>query len=353
MYGPSVIINRYIYREINSHLITAILTLSVIFFSYSFTRFMIDAASGLYKLNEVLTLTLYKLIIALEVLLPLSLYFAIIFGIANLGVRNELVVIRCSGMREIDICKSIITVCITVSIIAGLLSCFARPMAYNAIFKLKESAQASSGFERIKPGQFYDFDDGQRTVYIEGLKKETNQITGVFIRSKKESYLEIVSAPSGVLKLFETSDSHLLVLYNASVFRQRNNDKDIIAEFKHLEIRLKARVENENEYRAKSVETAKLFSSNDAFDSAELQWRLSTPITTLLLGILACFLTTNAPRKSRFNKLPLALAIYAAYYNLLGLSRSWVEQEFLSIIWWVPILTLTLAIAMKKFLWKN
>lgn len=348
-----MIINRYIYREINSNLIAAALTLFVIFFSYSFTRFMIDAASGLYKLNEVLTLTLYKLIIALEVLLPLSLYFAIIFGVANLGVRNELIVIRCSGMREIDICKSIITVCITVSVIVGLLSCFARPMTYNAIFKLKEAAQASSGFERIKPGQFYDFNDGQRTVYVEGLKKETNQITGVFIRSKKENYLEIVSAPSGVLKLFDTSDSHLLVLNKASVFRQRNDDKDIIGEFNHLEIRLKARIENEIEYRAKSVQTAKLFGSNDAFDSAELQWRLSTPVTTVLLGVIAWFLTTNTPTKSRFAKLPLALAIYAVYYNLLGLSRSWVEQEILSIIWWVPILTLTLAMTMKKFLWKH
>jgi len=225
-------------------------------------------------------------------------------------------------------------------------------MTYNAIFKLKEAAEGSSGFERIKPGQFYDFNDGQRTVYVEGLKKETNQITGVFIRSKKENYLEIVSAPSGVLKLFDTSNSHLLVLNQASVFRQRNDNKDIIGEFNHLEIRLKARIENETEYRAKSVQTAKLFGSTDAFDSAELQWRLSTPVTTVLLGVIAWFLTTNTPRKSRFTKLPLALAIYAVYYNLLGLSRSWVEQEILSIIWWVPILTFTLAMAMKKFLWK-
>lgn len=314
---------------------------------------MIDAASGLYKLNEVLTLTLYKLIIALEVLLPLSLYFAIIFGIANLGVRNELVVIRCAGMRDVDILKPIITVCVVVSLIAGLLSCFARPMTYNAIFQLKEAAQASAGFERIKPGQFYDFNDGQRTVYIEGLEKESNQITGVFIRSTKEDYLEIVSAPSGMLKLFDNDDSHLLVLHNASVFRQRTDDKDIIGEFNYLEIRLKTRIENETEYRSKSIPTIKLFNSNDSFDSAELQWRFSTPVTTLLLGLIAWFLTTNTPRKSRFSKLPLALAIYAAYYNLLGLSRSWVEQDILSIIWWVPILTFTLVITIKKFLWKQ
>jgi hypothetical protein len=34
----------------------------------------------------------------------------------------------------------------------------------------------------------------------------------------------------------------------------------------------------------------------------------------------------------------LALGIYAVYFNLLDVSRSWVEQGTSQYIWWVPAL---------------
>jgi hypothetical protein len=44
----------------------------------------------------------------------------------------------------------------------------------------------------------------------------------------------------------------------------------------------------------------------------------------------------------------LALGIYAIYFNLLDVSRSWVEQGSSSQIWWVPGL-LSLLVAALYF----
>ncbi|MGA9574813.1 MAG: LptF/LptG family permease, partial [Lysobacterales bacterium] len=47
-------------------------------------------------------------------------------------------------------------------------------------------------------------------------------------------------------------------------------------------------------------------------------------------------LSRSRPRQGRYAKMLLALGIYAVYFNLLDVSRSWVEQGSIPYIWWVP-----------------
>ena len=58
----------------------------------------------------------------------------------------------------------------------------------------------------------------------------------------------------------------------------------------------------------------------------------------LLLAIAAIPLSRSRPRQGRYAKMLLALGIYAIYFNLLNVSRSWVEQGSFGFIWWVPAL---------------
>jgi len=68
---------------------------------------------------------------------------------------------------------------------------------------------------------------------------------------------------------------------------------------------------------------------------------LSTPVSALLLALAAIPLSRSRPRQGRYAKMLLALGIYAVYFNLLDVSRSWVEQGSSNYIWWVPgLLTL-------------
>jgi lipopolysaccharide export system permease protein len=63
---------------------------------------------------------------------------------------------------------------------------------------------------------------------------------------------------------------------------------------------------------------------------------MSTPISALLLALAAIPLSRSRPRQGRYAKMLLALGIYAIYFNLLDVSRSWVEQGASDYIWWVP-----------------
>jgi len=66
---------------------------------------------------------------------------------------------------------------------------------------------------------------------------------------------------------------------------------------------------------------------------AELQWRLSFPISVFILVLLAVPLSRVNPRQGRFAQLFPAILIYIIYANMIFVSRNWLENG--EIPWWV------------------
>jgi len=84
-------------------------------------------------------------------------------------------------------------------------------------------------------------------------------------------------------------------------------------------------------------------------DHAELQWRISTILLIIVLGMLGIPLSRSAPRQGRVSKLALALLIYIIYTNLLNVSRAWLNRDAISVwvgMWWVHLLGVILALAL-------
>jgi len=87
-------------------------------------------------------------------------------------------------------------------------------------------------------------------------------------------------------------------------------------------------------------------------DRAEYQWRLSTPVSTLLLALLAVPLSRSQPRQGRYARLLLAVVVYAVYFSVLDISRNWVQQETADSIWWVTA-TLALGVLALYVPWRK
>ena len=60
-----------------------------------------------------------------------------------------------------------------------------------------------------------------------------------------------------------------------------------------------------------------LLKSHNMIDMAEFQWRVSLPLSVLILALIAVPLARVRPRYGRFAKFLPAIAIYIIYYNLL------------------------------------
>jgi lipopolysaccharide export system permease protein len=340
-----MIIDRYLTRETATTFVAVCAVLIIIFLTYSLGRFLTDAAAGLLNADEVVELTVLKAVIALEVLLPIGLYFGLIIGMGNLHVNSELIALQSCGISERRLHGPVLRFTLLLTLLVAVTSLIVRPWAYSRTYAVEATAEASSDISRIKPGEFYLYEDENRVVFVDQIGKDGQALKGIFVRTRKQGDVEAIASGQGRLESFVTPDRHRLTLSDAQIFKQVEDGPNFTGTFGKLTFTIGARAPEDTSYKSKAKNSSELLRSTTPEDSAELQWRLSTPVSTLLLALMALRLSRGRPREGRFTKLPLALAIYAVYFNLLGVSRNWVEQETFATIWWVPGLLVALLIA--------
>ena len=347
-----MIIDRYLVREVSAPFVAVTAVLMVIFLTFSLSRFLTDASGGLLNADEVMRLTLLKGIIALEVLLPIGLYVSVILGLGRLYRDAEMDALRAGGVGEWRLLRPIMLLAVLLAALVGILSTLARPWAYAETYELKSKAEASSDVERIKPGRFYSYADRDRTVFIEGMSGQGERLENIFVRSRKGADLEILSSKRGRFQPYADAEHHRLQLFDAKVYKKVEDGPDLYGYFGSFAVSLSVREPEPVGYRSKAEPTLTLRNSPNSDDIAEYQWRLSTPLSTLLLAMLAIPLSRSRPRQGQYARLLVAMLVYSVYFNLLGIGRTWVEQRTIESIWAVPA-TLALAVAVLFVPWRR
>lgn len=331
-----MIIDRYLIKEVLQPLLAICTALVIIFITYSLSRFLVQADAGMLQAHEVARLTALKSLISLDVLLPLSLFLAVMTGLGRLYTDSEIYAMRAGGISETRLLRPIMQLTLVVAVLVVLLSTWIRPWAYAKSYQIKAAAEASAETGRIRESRFYTFNESNRTVFIEHIAENGSDLKGIFIRTRKGNDLQLITASSGIFNYFEKPAHHSLVLNNAQVFKKVKNGTDFSAKFAEFTLWLPVQTPQDPGYKVKSASTASLQASKASQDQAEFQWRMSTPLSALLLALAAIPLSRSRPRQGRYARMLLALGIYAIYFNLLDVSRSWVEQGTISTIWWVP-----------------
>ena len=348
-----MIIDHYLRREISVPFLAVSSVLVSIFVTFSLTRFLMDPNASLLHPSELLQLTILKSLISLEMLLPLSLYLAILIGLGRLHSDSEVYAMRASGISELRVLKPIIGVALLLAVLIGLFSIFVRPWAYGMAYEIKARAEAATEVDRIRAARFYNFEESGRTVFVKTVSGQGKNLEEVFIRSSKNGDLQVITAASGELKYHARPDFHQLILHDTSVYKRVSDGPDVFAELGSFAIWVPAGEPRPVGYKTKSSDIFKLRLSDDNSDKAEFQWRMSTPLSALLLALLAIPLSRSRPRQGQYARMLGALIIYAVYFNMLDVSKTWVEQGTSESIWWAPallaLLVLILYAPWKKF----
>ena len=163
----------------------------------------------------------------------------------------------------------------------------------------------------------------------------------------------IVSAEEAYyVESIENGKSGALVCLEAQIYTLPQAQGDLVqATAQRMVIELDRSSDLVLEYKRKAAPTWQLALSHSSVDIAELQWRLSTPVATFLMGLLGFPLSRARARQGKYAKLFVAVLSYATFYNLNMVAKSWVEKEVVGTIpgiWWVHIL---LAFIVAGLLW--
>ena len=99
------------------------------------------------------------------------------------------------------------------------------------------------------------------------------------------------------------------------------------ADVQPLQQRLEPRGVSVADQRAKFKSTLELVADPTPRNLGELAWRISLPVSALLMAVLAIPLSAMNPRVGRSVNLLAALLLYVVYNNLLSLLQTWIAQE--------------------------
>ena len=324
-----MIIDRYISWEILRPFCGGLGLLILVFVGFSAARQLNLAAEGQMELQTAFALVGLNTLITLEVLLPSALFFSILAALGRMHRDGEMYILHAAGVSPMRILESVLKLSLVIALITGFISISGRPWAYRESYRMEAEAAAKFDLRKMASGRFVPLESSDYTFIADGLDLERGLHKGVFLQrthrgSRQRS--EIIVAETAALPNLNPGQILTAQFFNGYYYLLDNRAQlDITMRFKEFTVKLPYE-EAQATYRRKAETTGNLAASQQPKEIAEFQWRLSTPLATLLLALMAVPLSRSRPRESRFRIFLVAVAVYVGVFSVTAIARTWIEQ---------------------------
>ncbi len=338
------IIARYITKEIFWAFVFITAILFLIILSNRFAVYLAKAAAGEVPMGLALKMVGFYMPELLSYLIPLGLFMAMLFAFGRLYADSEMAVLYACGVSFRYILRLTWVSALGVMLITLLLTLWVVPK----VTVLRERALSTESLgimQSMLPQRFQTFADGKLVFYLEEASTQEDTLKGIFIAerptnlSNTETAWTLITAENAFLKRDEKSHQAYIVLKEGYRYEGLPGTADYkIVAFKEYGRAIAETKERTESDTLRLKNTALLLASKNPIDTAELQWRLSLPLSVPILALIALPLARVRPRQGRFAKFLPAIAIYIIYYNLFTVSKRWVATGVLPGligVWWV------------------
>lgn len=342
----SMVIQRYIAREVLVTFVGVALVLSLIFVSGAFIAILADAAAGEYPTHIILRLFGLTTIGNLVLILPLALFLAVMLAMGRLAHDGELTALYACGMGPTTLFMGVSGVASLVAVVVVLLTLWVAPWAEEERQRLIDSTMAQTTISGVTPGTFHPLGQG-RLLY---MAEEGGQQRTVFSYGQDD----VISA-RGIQEVTQLGSAQRVIqLQHGYRYQGAPGQAGFrITQFEQYELPLKDREVVAGSRRDNALPSAQLWGADKLDLVGELQWRISMGLGVLVLAVLAIPLSGNRPREGRYGRLFISILFYLIYSNLLVSARAALEHGEVPPwvgLWWVHLLFLAIAGVM---LWRQ
>lgn len=356
-----MIIFRYLTREILLALSAICGVMLPTFLGNQFVRYLNRAASGKFASELLIRMTLLEIPHLLSLLLPLGLFVGILLAYGRLYADNEMTVMNVGGLSPARLTKYTMPVTGAIIIITSVLAFWLNPILITERNTLLSQSGTTLQLQSLLPGRFNSLPGGERIFYVEKISVDRLYMHGIFaaqlVKNKDapEGTAWIIStAENGYQTINLNNGDHFFIITHGQTYKGTPGQNDFqLVQFDKAGIRIESNASpRKNPIEASSTSALWHNTTDRANALGELQWRISIPVSILILSLLAVPLSKIQPRQGRYAKLLPAVLIYLVYADLLVISRNWVQQGTISPalgVWWVH----GLLILITSIFWMN
>jgi len=356
----NTIISRYLLRSLIVFFFAITFIIVLIVFGNQFVLTVQESVSFGIPIKELMPLVGFNMLRDIPIILTLSLFLSIIITISQLYKNSEAVVMNSIGLGDKNFMNLIKPIVFITFIIIFYLTIFAVPWAKQQKSYAEDETVNASEFSFITEGKFESFKSGEIVFYASESK--VTDIAGeqnmeeIFIYALDNESPVIVLASEAKKYTDAKSNSIYLRLQNGTRYVGLPGDENIkIINFEKYDLEIvsgdvQKSISNFSEIEEKN--TIDLLREGGVKANAEIQWRISQPISVLILSIFGVFLGKSSPRTGKGINLIIGIVIFMLYNNALLIAKSAIESGQLSPLigmWSIHFLLLLILIIFYQF----
>lgn len=336
------ILGQYLRKETTIAFFAILMVLFVFAVGTSFAGVLRTIARGALPASMLYIELGLRSIEVMRLLLPLSLYLAILAKLAHMYRNQEIVMFHSLGLSSKQLVKMYYPQMAFFFILLLLLSGFIVPWVSRTSEQLTLEASKDVSLMGLKEGVFQELSGSNSIIYVRRINTQDNRLENIFINVKHVDREDTLTAEYAYQYQDEKTKQRYISLYNG--FRNEGipgSKKYSLMRFDKNDIKLPKLKGDSVDVDEKGKPLSQLMASENPVDKAEFHERISSPLVILVLTLLAVSISKTTPRDGKYGSLILGLLIYIVYLNLLAIAFSLVRQGKVPPwmgAWWVHLI---------------
>ena len=335
---PNTIISKYLLKNLVVFFVAIFFIIGLIIFGNQFVLTVQESIEHGIPIQELMPIIGFNMLRDLPVILSLSFFLSIIISISQLYKSSEAVVMNSIGIGDKSFIHLIQPVVMLLFLLVFFLTIYAVPWAKQQKSIAEDETVNASEFSFITEGKFESFKNGEIVFYASESSSVDNageqNMEEIFIYVSNKDSPIVVLASEATKYTDSKNESIYLRLKDGMRYEGLPGDKNVnILNFDKYDLEIvsgevQKSLSNFSEIEEKT--SIDLFLAGGLLANAEIQWRLSQPISILILSIIGVLLGKTSPRTGKGVNLLFGVIIFMLYNNGLLVAKNSIESGQLS-----------------------
>ena len=331
-------IGKYLNFKLLAFFLAIFLIIFIVVFGNQFVLTVKESAEKGIPFQELLPIVSLNMLRDIPLIVTLSIFLSIILSISQLYKNSEAVVMNSIGLGSKQFLVIIQPVVFLTFLFMLVFTSYIIPTAQHEKNKIEDKADKSSEFSFITEGEFEDFKNGEIVFFASNSKSIDQEL----VQNMEEIFIYAFSDKEPIIIVASEAQKYINPENNSTYLRLRNgkryqgfpgyqNKKILDFDIYDLEVISGETKDLIDVSRTiESLNTQQLLSDGGNLALAEFQWRLSQPISLLILSFIGVFLGKTSPRGSKGLGLIFGVATFILYNHSLLITRSAIESGYLN-----------------------
>ena len=356
----NTIISRYLLKNLSVLFAAIFFIVGLIVFGNQFVLTVQESVEHGIPIQELIPIIGFNMLRDIPIIFSLSLFLAIIISISQIYKSSEAVVMNSVGIGDKNFIHYIQPIVFVSFIIIFILTIYAVPWAKQQKSYAEDETVNASEFSFITEGKFESFKNGEIVFYASessAIDKSGEQnMEEIFIYISRKDTPVIVLASNATKYTDSSNQSIYLRLRDGVRYEGLPGDLNLnILDFNQYDLEIvSGEVQKSLTNFSKIEEKTSIDLLNDGGlqANAEMQWRLSQPISVLILSLIGVLLGKSSPRTGKGINLLLGVVIFMIYNNGLLVAKNSIENGELNPLlglWLIHLIFILFFITYYKF----